>query len=157
MFWFNRQDPRAIFVDKRRESHVLPDKSSAGGFRTITIDPDVLADFKALPFEDNRFALVVFDPPHLMRNGDKGWMAKKYGKLGDNWREEISAGFAECFRVLQPAGTLIFKWSEDEIPVSEILKLTPHQPLFGNRYGKHYKSHWIVFTKPPHVQTDRLQ
>ena len=24
----------------------------------------------------------------------------------------------------------------------------PERPLFGNRYGKHYKSHWIVFMKP---------
>lgn len=148
MFWFDRKDPRAIFVDKRRETHTLPDSSSQGGERTIVVEPDVLADFTALPFPDNRFSLVVLDPPHLARNGRNSWMAKKYGTLGDNWREEITKGFAECFRVLQPGGTLIFKWNEDEISVQEILKLTPARPLFGSRYGRHYKSHWIVFTKP---------
>ena len=35
MFWFDRSDPRAVFVDRRVESHVLPDISSAGGSRTL--------------------------------------------------------------------------------------------------------------------------
>jgi hypothetical protein len=92
---------------------------------------------------------VVFDPPHLVRAGKKGWLAKKYGKLGTDWREELTVGFAECFRVLKPEGTLIFKWNENDIPVSQILALTPERPLFGNRCGKSAKSHWIIFTKQP--------
>lgn len=147
MFWFDREDERVIFCDKRRETHTLPDSSSQGGERTIVVNPDVLADFTALPFPDNRFSLVVLDPPHLARNGRNSWMGKKYGTLGDNWRDELTKGFAECFRVLKPDGTLIFKWNEDEISVQEILKLTPARPLFGSRYGRYYKSHWIVFTK----------
>ena len=148
MFWFDRQDPRVTFVDKRRESHVLPDKSSAGGSRKLVIDPDIQADFTALPFEDDTFSLVVFDPPHLIRNGKKGWLAKKYGKLEGDWKDELRRGFAECFRVLHPAGTLIFKWNEHEVPVSQVLALTPERPLLGNRCGKTAKSHWIVFSKP---------
>lgn len=148
MFWFDRKDPRVTFVDKRRESHILPDKSSAGGSRKLIIDPDIQADFTALPFADDTFSLVVFDPPHLIRNGKKGWLAKKYGKLEGDWKEELRKGFAECFRVLHPAGTLIFKWNEHEVPVSQILALTPERPLLGNRCGKTSKSHWIVFSKP---------
>lgn len=147
MFWFDRQDPRAVFVDNRAESHVLPDKSSAGGSRVLKIEPDTLADFTALPFPDATFSLVVFDPPHLMSNGKSGWLAKKYGKLGVAWRDDIAAGFRECLRVLRPAGTLIFKWNEYEIPVSQIIALAPIAPLFGNRCGKAAKSHWIVFMK----------
>lgn len=147
MFWFDRGNPAAVFVGKRRETHVLPDVSSAGGSRTLNIAPDILADFTALPFPDNQFALVVFDPPHLVRNGKKGWMAKKYGKLEGDWKEELRTGFSECFRVLKPEGTLIFKWNEHEVPVSQILALTPVVPLFGNRCGKTAKSHWIVFMK----------
>lgn len=79
--------------------------------------------------------------------GHSGWLAKKYGKLGSDWRNELQSGFAECFRVLRPGGTLIFKWSEIDIPVREILSLTTEQPLFGNRCGKTAKSHWIVFIK----------
>jgi hypothetical protein len=148
MFWFNRKDSRAIFADKRRETHTLPDVSSAGGSRKLEVIPDVISDFTRLPFLSNSFAVVVFDPPHFERNGNNGWMAKKYGTLEGDWREELRKGFAECFRVLRPEGTLIFKWNEDEVSVTEILKLTPERPLVGNRYGKHFKSHWIVFIKP---------
>lgn len=147
MFWFNKADARAVFMDKREETIVLPDRSSSGGSRQLVVAPDIVGDFTAMPFPDESFAVVVFDPPHFKRNGSTGWNAKKYGTLGDNWREELAAGFAECFRVLRPSGTLIFKWNEDEIGVQEILSLTPHKPLVGNRYGKHFKSHWIVFLK----------
>ena len=148
MFWFDRKDRRAVYCDNRRETHVLKDSSSAGGSRQLVIDPDYLADFTALPFQDNHFPLVVFDPPHLIKNGVSGWLAKKYGKLGTKWEEDLRAGFAECFRVLRPEGTLIFKWNEHEIAVSKILSLTPHAPLFGNRGGRTAKTHWIVFMKP---------
>jgi hypothetical protein len=144
MFWFDRKDGRALFVDKRRECCIA---DTCEGRREIVVDPDILADFKALPFPDAQFTLVVFDPPHTF-SGEKGWMAKKYGRLESGWREEISAAFAECFRVLCPLGTLIFKWNEHRIPVSTILALTPEKPLFGQRCGTTAKTHWIVFLKP---------
>jgi ubiquinone/menaquinone biosynthesis C-methylase UbiE len=149
MFWFDKEDDRALFVDSRREQHILTDNTRAPGSRVLKVDPDLQADFRALPFSDASFALVVFDPPHMIRAGKAGWLAKKYGVLGTDWREDIRAGFAECFRVLKPEGTLIFKWNEDQVPVSQILALTPERPLFGNRCGKSAKSHWIVFQKSP--------
>lgn len=114
----------------------------------MVVAPDVLMDFRDVPFPDDHFHLVIFDPPHLVRNGRSGWLAKKYGKLGDDWQDDIRGGFAECFRVLKPSGTLIFKWNEHEVPVSKVLSLTREKPLFGNRCGKTAKSHWIVFMKP---------
>ncbi len=147
MFWFDRDDARALYVDKRFERHSLPDVSSAGGRRLLVVEPQLRADFTALPFADSVFALVVFDPPHLVRNGKKGWLAKKYGKLGVDWREDLTLGFAECFRVLRPLGTLVFKWNEHEIPLSQILPLTTAKPLIGNRGGRALKSHWLVFLK----------
>jgi SAM-dependent methyltransferase len=147
MFWFDRQHPNALYIDKRCERHELADASSTGGFRELNIEPDVIADFTDLPFANDSFALVVFDPPHLIRNGTRGWLAKKYGKLGDDWKSELRRGFRECFRVLRPEGVLIFKWNEHDIPVSDVLALTDEKPLFGNRNGKANKSHWIVFMK----------
>ena len=147
MFWFDREDERALFMDKRAESHSLKDKSSKGGSRALVIDPDLKADFTALPFPDDHFPMVVFDPPHLLYNGRQGWMAKKYGKLGTDWREDLRRGFAECFRVLKADGALVFNWNEQDVPVSEIVALTPMRPLFGNRCGKRSKSHWLVFMK----------
>lgn len=148
MFWFDRQNADACFVDIRAERHELTDRSSRGGSRSLVIDPDIQADFTALPFADEHFALVAFDPPHLVRNGASGWLAKKYGKLGADWRDELRRGFAECFRVLRPDGVLVFKWNEHEVKVSEVLALTDVRPLFGNRCGKSAKSHWLVFMKP---------
>jgi SAM-dependent methyltransferase len=147
MFWFDRNDSRAVFGDIRSESFDLKDKSSKGGSRKLIINPDQRMDFRCLPFSDNTFNLIAFDPPHLIRAGKNGWLAKKYGKLGIDWRDDIAAGFAECFRVLKPNGTLIFKWNETDIKVSELLKLTSNKPLFGNRCGKSAKSHWLVFMK----------
>jgi SAM-dependent methyltransferase len=150
MFWFDRENPNAVYVDKRRENHVLKDKSSKGGSRTLIVDPDIKADFTDLPFDDCSFAMVVFDPPHLIMNGKSGWLAKKYGKLEGDWKSELRKGFSECWRVLKPDGTLIFKWNEHDVPVSEILKLAPDKPLIGNRCGKTAKSHWLVFMKVDH-------
>jgi SAM-dependent methyltransferase len=147
MFWFDREHPTVVYCDNRQESHELKDKSSPGGSRTLIIDPDLVADFTDLPFPESRFTMVVFDPPHLLRNGRHGWLAKKYGKLGEFWREDLRKGFAEGFRVLKTGGVLIFKWNEHDIPVSHVLALTPHKPLIGNRCGKTSKSHWIVFMK----------
>lgn len=59
----------------------------------------------------------------------------------------LRKGFAECFRVLTPGGVLIFKWNEHNIPVRDILALTPEKSLFGNRSGKASKTHWICFVK----------
>jgi len=154
MFWFDRQDGRAVFMDKRRAQHTLPDKSSSGGSRTLIVAPDVVADFTSMPFPDETFSLVCFDPPHFVRNGKSGWVGLKYGTLNrKTWREDLRAGLQECFRVLKPNGTLVFKWNESDIPVSQILALTPYRPLFGNRCGKTAQSHWLVFIKEAPCQT----
>lgn len=147
MFWFYRNDPRALYVDKRYERHVLPDVSSSGGSRLLVVEPQLQADFTALPFRDATFAMVVFDPPHLLRNGKRGWLAKKYGKLGREWERDLTDGFHECWRVLRPLGTLVFKWNEEEIPVSKILPMAPALPLVGNKSGRTGKTHWLVFLK----------
>lgn len=141
MFWFDKQDPRALFLDKRRE--VCTDPRG----RDVVIDPDVLGDFTDLPFEDDTFSLVVFDPPHTF-NGANSAMAQKYGRLEPGWREQITAGFSECFRVLRAGGTLVFKWNEHRVPVKTVLAMTPEKPLFGHRSGSAAKTHWLVFMKP---------
>lgn len=146
MFWFDKTDDRALFGDIRDEIHQLTDSGAPGGKRTLEVSPDRIMDFRALPFPADAFHLVVFDPPHLT-NAGRGWLSAKYGRLDATWRNDLASGFAECFRVLKPNGTLVFKWNEQDIPVSEILKLTPHKPLVGHKSGKQSKTHWIVFFK----------
>lgn len=138
MFWFDKNNKNVVFMDNRRIDTTLCDG------RKLVVNPDITGDFRSMPFPDNTFSLVVFDPPHLLRVGEKSWLAQKYGVLSASWQSDITQGFKECFRVLKVGGTLVFKWNEEQIKLSEILKLTPYQPLFGNRRSK---THWIVFMK----------
>lgn len=142
MFWFDREHPGVVFGDLRSEQHTLCDG------RVLRIEPDVRMDFRAIPFPEGHFKLVVFDPPHLVHAGPKSWLAAKYGRLSANWREDLRRGFAECFRVLASDGVLVFKWNETQIRIREVLMLAPHRPLFGNTSGKKAGTHWMVFMKP---------
>ena len=143
--WFNKRDPRAIYTDRRHETIEMDYPS---GFYREEIHPDIVADFTSLPFPDNTFALVVMDPPHLQRSGPDGRMTKRYGYMSGEWREMLRKGFEECFRVLRPEGTLIFKWCEVQFQVKEILELSSIPPLFGHQSGKRMNTHWVCFIKP---------
>lgn len=152
MMWLDKNDPRAIFCDRRREHLTVKDTSHREeGTRSVIIDPDTLMDFRALQFDDNTFKLVAFDPPHLVRAGAKSWMAAKYGKLSEDWRDDLRAGFAECFRVLEPGGVLVFKWNETQIKLADVLACTPEKPLFGQVSGRRGLTHWLVFMKGGHA------
>lgn len=143
MFWFDRNNPAVIFADIRKESDVLCDG------RTLEVNPDVQMDFRNMPFEDNSFKMVVFDPPHLKQLGGNTWMAKKYGVLFSTWENDIKQGFDECMRVLEPYGVLIFKWNEIQIKLSQVLSVIKSEPLFGHVTGKHGRTIWMAFMKLP--------
>lgn len=140
MFYFDKNNSNVHFNDIRNLEDTLCDG------RKLTIKPDTQYDFRNMPFEDCSFNLVVFDPPHLLKIGDSSWMAKKYGKLPNNWKNYIKQGFDECMRVLKNDGVLIFKWSELDIKQSELLKVLDCQPILGDR-GRGNNSIWLVFMK----------
>ena len=140
-FWFDRKNESVIYCDIRKGQYQLSDN------RVVNVDPDVICDFTKLPFIDESFSLVVFDPPHLKSITETANMAKKYGRLQDGWQETIKAGFNECFRVLKKDGILIFKWNEYDIPIKDVIALSQVPPLFGHRSGKHAKTHWMCFMK----------
>lgn len=138
MFWFDKNQENTIYMDCREVSETLCDG------RKLEIHPDVIGDFRHIPFDDNTFSLVVFDPPHLKNIGETSWMAKKYGKLSDTWEDDIRQGVHECMRVLQPQGVLVFKWNEEQIRLKQILDCIDYKPLLGNRRAK---THWLIFMK----------
>lgn len=148
MFWFDKSNPNVLFADIRTETVEAKDSSCKSGTRTIEVKPDIEMDFRDMPFSDSTFKMVVFDPPHLNKLGKNSWMAKKYGVLNPTWKTDINEGFKECMRVLQPYGTLIFKWNENQITVNEILNTIGHEPLFGHKSGKRANTHWLAFMKP---------
>lgn len=151
--WFQKNHPKAIYCDKRREEWegVF---GTAKKKRHLVIDPDIQCDFTDLPFEDNSFALVVFDPPHITGLTDKSWMKKSYGVLPDEWEQLIHDGFWECMRVLREDGILVFKWSDISVSTREVINAIGIEPLFGHRSGKKMNTHWMCFMKESEVQDE---
>lgn len=139
MFYFDKTPEDVIFMDIRQETYILCDG------REVCIKPDIIGDFMQIPFKDNYFEMVIFDPPHLVKAGQNSWLAKKYEVLNkETWKDDIRQGFKECMRVLKSKGTLIFKWNEDQIKLSQILNIIDYKPLCGNRRSK---THWLIFIK----------
>ena len=141
-FYFDKEDARVLKCDAHPRHLTLCDG------RTLDVSPDRVADFRNLPFPDESFNLVIFDPPHL--DVGAGWQVDKYGKLdARGWRDDLAKGFRECLRVLKPYGVLVFKWYEYHIPLKDVLKLCPAKPIIGNRRPKTSKTHWILFMREP--------
>lgn len=149
MMWFDRKNPHVVFGDIRREEITVTDNSKGNltGTRTLRIEPDTTIDFRAIPYPDETFKLVAFDPPHLVQAGPRSWLAAKYGKLTKNWRDDLRKGFSECFRVLASDGVLVFKWNETQVALRDVLALTDQRPLFGHTSGRKGMTHWLVFMK----------
>lgn len=146
--WFDKHCPLAVYMDIREEHQTAIWKSTKNGnVRKLDVNPDIIADFTNMPFPDKSFELVIFDPPHLNQVGDTAWMRKKYGKLPEGWQSLLHGGFWECWRVLKPFGTLIFKWSEIQISTRDVINAIGKEPLFGHRSGKAMKTHWLIYMK----------
>lgn len=139
MMWVDKNDPRVLGCDIRSFSDTLCDG------RALVVKPDMVADFRNMPFVDGVMDCVLFDPPHLLNAGENSWLRKKYGVLDrKSWRKDLRRGFTECWRVLRSGGTLIFKWNSDQIPLREVTPLFPADAVF--KTGKD-KTYLYVFVK----------
>jgi len=146
----NKEREDTLYIDKREEE---PGFTGQEG-RTYGVQPDEIQDFRDLPYEDESFNLVVFDPPHMIReNGMKGltgYVTKSYGALhAETWQNDLKKGFQELFRVLNPGGTLVFKFADNDVDFKKVLDLAPQPPLFGTTTKKNSKveNRWFVFYK----------
>ena len=139
--WKDKHNPNVLFMDNRKETCTLSDG------RTLEVNPDVVADFRHMPFADNTFSLVLFDPPHFRWCGDNSNLKKNYGRLPPDWGNYIGQGFEECMRVLKENGVLVFKWNEQQIKLKTIMKYIKYEPLFGHLTGRSGHTYWLVFMK----------
>lgn len=150
--WFQKDEPHTIYCDCRDEEwegdfgKVL-NKDGSLKHRKLAIHPDMVCDFTELPFEDNSFSLVVFDPPHIPGLKETSWTRKAYGSLEGDWQKMLHDGFYECMRVLKVGGVLVFKWSDVSISTREVMKIFGQEALFGHRSGKKSNTHWMCFMK----------
>jgi SAM-dependent methyltransferase len=132
----HKANDNTIYIDRRQEESGFHYDGDPYG-----VSPDLLADNRRLPFESDTFDLVVFDPPHVLReDGMKqlsGLMIKKYGALtAETWQDDLNRAVCELFRVLTEAGTLIFKFADVETDWEDVLDVLPVDPLFGTTTKK---------------------
>lgn len=145
MFWFDKHHPNTLYIDQR-----IAKKGHRKHRHNHEVKPDIVMDFRELKFPDNKFKLVVWDPPHMKTLGETSDMRKTFGCLNtETWQSDLTRGFKECWRVLEEHGILIFKWCETEINLKEVLKLFPETPLFGHSTGSKEKTKWLCFMKIP--------
>jgi SAM-dependent methyltransferase len=155
--WYPGQKDRddTLYIDKREENDgFVSDGYECGVNPNYSVDPDCVEDYRDLPYADESFNLVVFDPPHAVRpDGMKkltGVVLRKYGALhAETWQADIKAGFEELFRVLNPGGTLVFKFADEAADFDTVLNLAPVDPLFGTSVSDGtVTTRWFVFHKP---------
>jgi SAM-dependent methyltransferase len=91
---------------------------------TLDVDPqfgcDYTADFRHMPFDDDSFDVIIFDPPHLpaavASPGSSGLQRLQYGltehgdyRQGDDIADVFVPFLAEAYRVLRRDGVVLAK------------------------------------------------
>jgi SAM-dependent methyltransferase len=140
MMHMNKKNPNVLYIDQRFE-----------------VKPDEVQDFRKLPYPDESFQLIIFDPPHLKddHHDPKIKLNSDYGLLiSETWQSDLKKGFAELWRVLKVNGVLVFKWNDHDIRCKHVLTLFPVEPIIGqvaNGDRKLHKSRsctvWFTFMK----------
>ncbi len=142
MLWVDKNHPNAVYVDRR----IVPKGTTVANVgNNWEVKPDVCASFTALPFKDESFDIVLFDPPHIFGNKitETSITQTRYSILPSvGWERVLRAGFSECWRVARVA--LHFKWScpHGGRALKKIELLFPAKPLYRADGA------WTVFLKP---------
>jgi hypothetical protein len=144
----NKDREDTLYIDERKKEDGFAGQEG----RNYGIHPDELADFTDLDYPDESFKLVVFDPPHVIKEGGEpaGYVEKNYGVLDEeNWKETIAEGFRELWRVLESEGVLVFKFADNDAYWSHVTELFPVEPLFGTttKQRSNMETRWFVFFK----------
>lgn len=141
MMWKNKNPDDFIFMDKNTDAY-LP--------------PDIFAVWENLPFRDNVFETIFFDPPHKFNRTSGFWADPKsrnyYG--ADIRRNKLITGIIkgteEFYRV---AKRLCLKWCDDEIKLHRVLSciysewenILEWRDNVDRAHGNH--TWWITFGK----------
>ncbi len=118
------------FYPRKRPRRILDATVNRGRFwegsrrRVLGMDidpaqrPQVVADNRRMPFRDQCFDVVVYDPPHVPNQGKDqskdfnsrfGLVLKSPARTGYNFSHLYPPFVAEAYRVLQPEGILLCK------------------------------------------------
>lgn len=119
--WWDKKNPDVIYLDQRKE-----------------VKPNIQARWQFLPFINNAFDLIVFDPPHIpAKKTNKGITLKRYGRINTpTFCQDFFQAFKELNRVLKTGGFLILKWNNNSIRATKVLSMAREwKPLFGHKTG----------------------
>ena len=145
--WYQKNHPFVTYMDKRKGKVFYQYPNSNKKYK-LKFNPDIQCEWEDMPFPDEYFDMVIFDPPHILQKKESGCLAMKYSVLNPKtWKVDLKVGINQCFRVLKKNGTFILKWDECCMDLSDIIKLFPYPPLFGTRTGKNNKNIWLLFLK----------
>lgn len=160
--WFDKNNSIVAYFDKSSDEDLnkrrLKYNNLCGTTKFRYWNPKnktIKGTWDKLPFSDNSKKLIVFDPPHKKKLGERSKFKQIYGQLEpETWQTDLKKAFAEFFRVLEPYGVLILKWGSDDVNYKEVIACSPVKPLFGqitNGTNKHKKSrtYWFCFMKTP--------
>ncbi len=144
--WFQKEQKNTIFMDIRQEK-----KGVIKLQPNWSVEPDVVGDYRDMPFKDKSFKLIVWDIPHTLGKKINGIIQMKYGYLDkDTYEEDLKKGFKEIMRILDDYGILEFKYADITISIKEMLSLFPQKPLFGTVTKKGVNNTcWFCFMKIP--------
>ena len=118
--WKNKNPPNVIFMDKEIG---------------LAIPPNVFAIWQNLPFRDDVFETILFDPPHdrfspsSVHMNPQGWHNPRveggrkiggtfWGSLSSSWAGEFIRASKEFHRI---AIRLCFKWNDSRYPLERPL------------------------------------
>jgi len=149
-----KDNDKTLYIDRREEPPGFHVDEYDHYSKSYSVEPDEVQDFRDLPYPDESFNLVVFDPPHVIKDGGMeslaGAVQRKYGALeAETWQADLKAGFDELWRVLRSGGTLAFKFADNAASWNEVLDLAPKDPMFGTTNSKRtgVETRWFVFYK----------
>jgi len=134
--WYDKKNDETVYMDIRKE-----------------VEPDIVADVKHLPFKDQIFDLVIFDPPHA-NFSENAQMSERYGYFTTRQiTAAIKKGAIEFNRVLNGNGMVLFKWNTHSQRLRRVIAFfEPNfKPLFGQKVAyklKHASStYWVCLKR----------
>ena len=144
--WKNKTPKNVLFLDKELN---------------LRIPPDIFADWKHLPFRDNSFECVLFDPPHVFSESsqfNRDPKARPHGqKKIPGWygafkskRHAIIEIYNAQIEFARVASRMCFKWNEASISLWNVLGLFDRwmiQFKFQAKHLRSVKTWWVNFVR----------
>ena len=147
MWGGDKNDPRVVFMDKEEN---------------LRIPPDIIATWDDIPYPDNHFRCVIFDPPHVFSltsmynqdpkarpNGAKkipGW----YGAFKSK-RDAVLQIYNAQVEFARVAPALLFKWNDASLSLDRILSVFTHWDIVriapGRSRGDKPSTWWVKMTR----------